>query len=168
MDSLFYYDNKRGRIVEKYSFPYLTEDNYIYRYNQGKKMIFATHGGGGGPISYLDLEKKIWENYVEEYESDGLFYTSNFLYDYESHDIYTLGGYGWYEQKNILQKYNEVCTYKSTLSRSGSTQQVPRSTAIKVIDFGGATYDDEKKSCVVNTRQYRAPEVILGTDLSCP
>ena len=105
-DSLFYYDNKRGRIVEKYSFPYLPEDNYIYRYNPVKKMIFATHGGGGGPISYLDLEKKIWENYVEEYESDGLFYTSNFFYDYVSHDIFTLGGYGWYEQKNILQKYN--------------------------------------------------------------
>ena len=69
-------------------------------------MIFATHGGGGGPISYLDLEKKNWENYVEEYESDGLFYTSNFFYDYVSHDIFTLGGYGWYEQKNILQKYN--------------------------------------------------------------
>ncbi len=105
-DSLFYYDNKRGRIVEKYSFPYLPEDNYIYRYNPVKKMIFATHGGGGGPISYLDLEKKIWENYVERYESDGLFFTSNFLYDYVSHDIFTLGGYGWYEQKNILQKYN--------------------------------------------------------------
>ena len=105
-DSLFYYDNKRGRIVEKYSFPYLIEDNYIYRYNSVKKMIFATHGGGGGPISYLDSEKKNWENYVEEYESDGLFYTSNFLYDYESNDIFTLGGYGWYEQKNILQKYN--------------------------------------------------------------
>ena len=29
-----------------------------------------------------------------------------------------------------------------------------------VIDFGGATYDDERKSSIVNTRQYRAPEVI--------
>ena len=27
-----------------------------------------------------------------------------------------------------------------------------------VIDFGGATYDDERKSSIVNTRQYRAPE----------
>jgi len=105
-DSLFYYDNKRGRIVEKYSFPYLPENNYIYRYNPVKKMIFATHGGGGGSISYLDLEKKIWDNYVEGYESDGLFYTSNFLYNYVNYDIFTLGGYGWYEQKNILQKYN--------------------------------------------------------------
>lgn len=32
---------------------------------------------------------------------------------------------------------------------------------IKVIDFGGATYDNEKKSSIINTRQYRAPEVIL-------
>ena len=26
--------------------------------------------------------------------------------NYESKDIYTLGGYGWYEQKNTLQLYN--------------------------------------------------------------
>ena len=45
---------------------------------------------------------------------------------------------------------------------------VPASTRIKVIDFGGATYDTENKSSVVNTRQYRAPEVILGLGWSFP
>ena len=45
---------------------------------------------------------------------------------------------------------------------------VPASTRIKVIDFGGATYDTESKSSVVNTRQYRAPEVILGLGWSFP
>lgn len=45
---------------------------------------------------------------------------------------------------------------------------VPKSTKIKVIDFGGATYDNEKKSSVVNTRQYRAPEVILDLGWSMP
>jgi CDC-like kinase len=47
-------------------------------------------------------------------------------------------------------------------------QYVPASTRIKVIDFGGACYDEEKKSTVINTRQYRAPEVILGTGWSMP
>ena len=47
-------------------------------------------------------------------------------------------------------------------------QMLPESTRIKVIDFGGATYDDEKKSSVVNTRQYRAPEVILSCGWSMP
>lgn len=45
---------------------------------------------------------------------------------------------------------------------------IPASTRIKIIDFGGATYDNEKKSSVVNTRQYRAPEVILGTGWGLP
>jgi serine/threonine protein kinase len=45
---------------------------------------------------------------------------------------------------------------------------LPESTRIKIIDFGGATYDDEKKSSVINTRQYRAPEVILGCGWSTP
>ena len=62
-DSLFYYDNKKQRIVGKHLFPYLPDDNFLYKYNPVKKIIFATHGGGGGQISYLDLEKKIWDNY---------------------------------------------------------------------------------------------------------
>jgi serine/threonine protein kinase len=45
---------------------------------------------------------------------------------------------------------------------------VPESTHIKVIDFGGACFDDAKKSAVINTRQYRAPEVMLGTGWSMP
>ena len=38
---------------------------------------------------------------------------------------------------------------------------VPRHAKIKIIDFGGATYDDAHKSTIVNTRQYRGPEVTL-------
>ena len=41
-------------------------------------------------------------------------------------------------------------------------------TRIKIIDFGGATYDTEKKSSVICTRQYCAPEVILSTGWSFP
>lgn len=50
----------------------------------------------------------------------------------------------------------------------GKTYRIPESTKVKVIDFGGATYDNEKKSSVVNTRQYRAPEVILELGWSMP
>ena len=52
--------------------------------------------------------------------------------------------------------------------RNHRGRTIPASSRIKIIDFGGATYDDEKKSHVVNTRQYRAPEVILGTGWSMP
>jgi len=38
----------------------------------------------------------------------------------------------------------------------------------QLIDFGGACYDDDKKSSIINTRQYRAPEVILGIGWSMP
>ena len=33
---------------------------------------------------------------------------------------------------------------------------------LKIIDFGSATYDDDYKTNIINTRQYRAPEVILN------
>eukprot|EP00438_Fugacium_kawagutii_P031466 Skav222635 [mRNA] locus=scaffold10:209075:226052:+ [translate_table: standard] len=38
----------------------------------------------------------------------------------------------------------------------------PSSTVIKLIDFGNATYESEHHSAIINTRQYRAPEVILS------
>lgn len=40
---------------------------------------------------------------------------------------------------------------------------------ILVIDFGGATYDnDEDKATIINTRQYRGPEVSLKLGWSFP
>ena len=47
--------------------------------------------------------------------------------------------------------------------------RIPKSTRIKLIDFGCATYDDdEHKSELIATRQYRAPEVIMGLPWSYP
>jgi len=47
--------------------------------------------------------------------------------------------------------------------------RIPKCTRIKLIDFGCATYDDdEHKSDLIATRQYRAPEVILGLPWSYP
>lgn len=38
-----------------------------------------------------------------------------------------------------------------------------------MIDFGGATYDDDQeKSTIINTRQYRGPEVTLELGWSFP
>jgi serine/threonine protein kinase len=34
---------------------------------------------------------------------------------------------------------------------------------VKIIDFGGATYEKDHHTSIINTRQYRAPEVILST-----
>jgi serine/threonine protein kinase len=87
--------------------------------------------------------------------------------------------------ENILLINNEETTYHdynhsdstSFCRDHGSTrrgmrdhcvQHVPAATKVKLIDFGGATYDNEKKSSIVNTRQYRAPEVILGWGWSYP
>lgn len=37
-----------------------------------------------------------------------------------------------------------------------------KSTEVRLIDFGSATFDHEHHSTIVSTRHYRAPEVILG------
>ncbi|KAL8452556.1 hypothetical protein Emag_002231 [Eimeria magna] len=44
----------------------------------------------------------------------------------------------------------------------------PASMQVKIIDFGSATFEDDYHSSLINTRQYRAPEVILdiGWDMA--
>lgn len=37
----------------------------------------------------------------------------------------------------------------------------PVSASVKLIDFGNATYEDQHHSSIINTRQYRGPEVLL-------
>merc|ERR1712217_132900 len=45
---------------------------------------------------------------------------------------------------------------------------VVTSTHTKMIDFGGVTYEDEYHASMINTRQYRAPEVMLALGWSHP
>ena len=46
--------------------------------------------------------------------------------------------------------------------------RVPRTSDLKVIDFGSATFEDQYHSRVVSTRHYRAPEVILELGWTFP
>uniref|UniRef100_A0A0E0MYQ4 Protein kinase domain-containing protein n=1 Tax=Oryza rufipogon TaxID=4529 RepID=A0A0E0MYQ4_ORYRU len=39
---------------------------------------------------------------------------------------------------------------------------LPKSSAIKLIDFGSTAFDNQEHSSIVSTRHYRAPEIILG------
>ncbi|MQL79682.1 hypothetical protein Taro_012121 [Colocasia esculenta] len=47
-------------------------------------------------------------------------------------------------------------------------KRLPKSSAIKVIDFGSTTYEHQDHNYIVSTRHYRAPEVILGLGWSYP
>ncbi|KAG9138015.1 hypothetical protein Leryth_001279 [Lithospermum erythrorhizon] len=47
-------------------------------------------------------------------------------------------------------------------------KRVPKSSAIKVIDFGSTTRNKKDQMYIVSTRHYRAPEVILGLGWTYP
>ncbi|CAI8609833.1 unnamed protein product [Vicia faba] len=74
--------------------------------------------------------------------------------------------------ENILlvsPDYVKVPDYKiSSRSPNSYFKKVPKSSAIKVIDFGSTTYERVDQSYIVSTRHYRAPEVILGLGWSHP
>ncbi len=73
--------------------------------------------------------------------------------------------------ENILLSTSEPFEWREKTTRrrtAGEVVVVPRDYSIKLIDFGGATYDYCRKAGLICTRQYRAPEVILGMEWSLP
>ena len=73
--------------------------------------------------------------------------------------------------ENILLSSNEPFEWREKTTRrreAGEVVMVPKDSSIKLIDFGGATYNNGRKTGLICTRQYRAPEVILGMEWSMP
>ncbi|GKU87139.1 hypothetical protein SLEP1_g1587 [Rubroshorea leprosula] len=73
--------------------------------------------------------------------------------------------------ENILlvsPEYIKIPGYKRSSSDEMHFRCLPKSSAIKLIDFGSTAYDNQNHSSIVSTRHYRAPEVILGLGWSYP
>ncbi|KAL8110010.1 serine/threonine-protein kinase AFC3 isoform X2 [Apium graveolens] len=73
--------------------------------------------------------------------------------------------------ENILlvsSEYVKLPGRKRSSSDETRFRCLPKSSVIKLIDFGSTAYDNHKHSSVVSTRHYRAPEVILGLGWSYP
>lgn len=62
-----------------------------------------------------------------------------------------------------LQVFPLLSQFTSRSPKDGTCyKRLPKSSAIKVIDFGSTAYDHQEHNYIVSTRHYRAPEVILG------
>ncbi|KAL2346887.1 hypothetical protein Fmac_000887 [Flemingia macrophylla] len=73
--------------------------------------------------------------------------------------------------ENILlvsSEYVKLPSYKRVSSDEMQFRCLPKSSAIKLIDFGSTAYDNQNHSSIVSTRHYRAPEIILGLGWSYP
>ncbi|KAK4766619.1 hypothetical protein SAY87_008261 [Trapa incisa] len=76
--------------------------------------------------------------------------------------------------ENILlvsPEYVKVPEYRGAVRSSKGNlyfRRVPKSSAIKVIDFGSTVYESKDLDYTVSTRHYRAPEVILGLGWNYP
>ncbi|KAJ6915047.1 hypothetical protein NC651_017124 [Populus alba x Populus x berolinensis] len=72
--------------------------------------------------------------------------------------------------ENILLVSSEYIKLPGS-KRSSSDEMhfrcLPKSSSIKLIDFGSTAFDNQNHSSIVSTRHYRAPEVILGNELLC-
>ncbi|XP_021678347.2 serine/threonine-protein kinase AFC3 isoform X2 [Hevea brasiliensis] len=73
--------------------------------------------------------------------------------------------------ENILlvsSEYMKVPGCKKNSSDETHFRCLPKSSAIKLIDFGSTAFDNQNHSSIVSTRHYRAPEVILGLGWTYP
>ncbi|XP_073225004.1 serine/threonine-protein kinase AFC3 isoform X1 [Cicer arietinum] len=73
--------------------------------------------------------------------------------------------------ENILlvsSEYVKLPSCKRVLSDETQFRCLPKSSAIKLIDFGSTAFANQNHSSIVSTRHYRAPEVILGLGWSSP
>ncbi|XP_057434657.1 serine/threonine-protein kinase AFC3 isoform X5 [Lotus japonicus] len=73
--------------------------------------------------------------------------------------------------ENILLVSSEYVKLPSRKRLSSDETQfrcLPKSSAIKLIDFGSTACDNQNHSSIVSTRHYRAPEIILGLGWSYP
>lgn len=68
--------------------------------------------------------------------------------------------------ENRFNKIHEVSLWPPNVMSKTNGEYIeyyldPKVDTIKVIDFGGAIFSEDHHSGIINTRQYRAPEVIL-------
>ncbi|XVF35498.1 hypothetical protein REPUB_Repub18cG0150700 [Reevesia pubescens] len=73
--------------------------------------------------------------------------------------------------ENILlvsSEYVKLPGCKRSSSDESHFRCLPKSSAIKLIDFGSTAFDNQNHSTIVSTRHYRAPEIILGLGWSYP
>ncbi|KAI4316166.1 hypothetical protein L6164_024172 [Bauhinia variegata] len=73
--------------------------------------------------------------------------------------------------ENILlvsPEYVKLPKNKRVFSDETEFRCLPKSSAIKLIDFGSTAFDNQNHSSTVSTRHYRAPEIILGLGWTYP
>ncbi|KAF7029693.1 hypothetical protein CFC21_047309 [Triticum aestivum] len=73
--------------------------------------------------------------------------------------------------ENILlvsSEYIKVPSSKKNSQDEIHFKCLPKSSAIKLIDFGSTAFDNQEHTSIVSTRHYRAPEIILGLGWSLP
>ncbi|TVU34320.1 hypothetical protein EJB05_16151 [Eragrostis curvula] len=73
--------------------------------------------------------------------------------------------------ENILlvsSDYIKVPSSKKSSQDEMHFKCLPKSSAIKLIDFGSTAFDNQEHNSIVSTRHYRAPEIILGLGWSFP
>ena len=114
----------------------LKEGYYIFL-NSIQEKIYGFHGNGTEYYT-IDLGNNKETNYTIPGEENH-YHTPAHFYDMEAHELYLIGGYGWYRTKNHIRQFDFVSTTWDTLSVWGD-QFHPR--------FGATTSRGPDPNCI--------------------
>ncbi|KAL6615477.1 hypothetical protein ACP70R_037747 [Stipagrostis hirtigluma subsp. patula] len=117
-----------------------------------------------GPSLYDFLKRNRYQPFpVELVREFGRQLLESVAYMHELHLIHTD-----LKPENILlvsSEYIKVPSSKKSSQDEMHFKCLPKSSAIKLIDFGSTAFDNQEHNSIVSTRHYRAPEIILVLSL---
>ncbi|KAF0151712.1 MAG: Kelch repeat-containing protein [Ignavibacteria bacterium] len=102
---LYFYDlTKSTAEKEQYVLP-LKQICYTAIYNENTNELYALYTGGG-KVSVYDEKEKIWSDVDSSIFLKGHYHGSSLFINPLNSELYMIGGYGYYTNKNDLQKYD--------------------------------------------------------------
>lgn len=113
------------------------KDGYYIFHNSIQEKIYGFHGNGTEYYT-IDLGNNKETNYTIPGEENH-YHTPAHFYDMEAHELYLIGGYGWYRTKNHIRQFDFVSTTWDTLAVWGD-QFHPR--------FGATTSRGPDPNCI--------------------
>ncbi|ODS29905.1 MAG: hypothetical protein SCARUB_04991 [Candidatus Scalindua rubra] len=75
-------------------------------YDDYENQLFLFHKGGDLPVYTFDWEAGDWPNLDLSLKTEGQYYGAKRIYNSDTKDIYSFGGYGYYTYKNDIFKYS--------------------------------------------------------------
>ncbi len=104
-------------------------EGYNFYFNPHREMLYGFFGGKGNYFS-IDLIRNQVTMYPSKESHPDQYHSAARYYDPDTHELYWVGGYGWYTSKNHIQKFDFAVNKWDTLAAWGDSFDPRFSSAV--------------------------------------